>query len=132
MQRTGPKPRGKSLSSVRRQSEPGAQLATMPPGERPLPAWIERRAEQLSPGVNPFPGDLAPLVSPDTPLAARVFVPQPDLYKGQRSRVNPRVIQVHLSGSLTCNVPAVQRAVFQASQKLDWAAFARMVDSDNR
>ena len=109
-----------------------AQLAAMPPGERPLPAWIERRAEQLSPGVNPFPGDLAPLVSPDTPLAARVFVPQPDLYKGQRSRVNPRVIQVHLSGSLTCNVPAVQRAVFQASQKLDWAAFARMVDSDNR
>jgi hypothetical protein len=109
-----------------------AQLAAMPAAERPLPAWIERRAEQLSPGVNPFSGDLAPLVSPDTPLAARVFVPQPDLYRGQRSRVNPRVIQVHLSGSLTCNIPAVQRAMFQAYQKLDWTDFSRMVDSDNR
>ena len=102
----------------------------MPPGERSLPAWIERRAEQLSPGVNPFAGDLAPLVSPDTPLPPSLSPAR--FVQRSRSRVNPQVIQVHLSGSLTCNVPAVQRAVFQASQKLDWAAFARTVDSDNR
>ena len=42
--------------------------------------------------------------------------------------MDPRVIQVHLSGSLTCNNPIVQRAVYQAYTKLDWAALARLVE----
>lgn len=105
-----------------------AQLAAMGPADRVSPAWIERRAEQVSASDNPFPGDLAPLVTPETPLAARVFVPRPEMYQGQRSRVNPRVIQVHLSASLSCQAPAVQRAMFQAYHRLDWAALARLVE----
>ena len=102
-----------------------AQLAAMGPADRVAPAWIERRAEP--PGVNPFPGDLAPLVTPETPLAARVVVPRLEMYQGQRSRLNPRVIQVQLI--ISCQAPAVQRAMFQAYHKLDWAALARLVEA---
>jgi hypothetical protein len=102
-----------------------AQLAAMGPADRVAPAWIERRAEP--PGVNPFPGDLAPLVTPETPLAARVVVPRLEMYQGQRSRMNPRVIQVQLI--ISCQAPAVQRAMFQAYRKLDWAALARLVEA---
>jgi hypothetical protein len=37
-------------------------------------------------------------------------------------------MHVRLSASLTCNTPNVHRAMFQVTQKLDWAALARLVD----
>ena len=104
-----------------------ARLATLTAAERAAEAWVERRAEP-PPGAYTSAGDLMPLVSSSTPLAARVLVPRPEVYQGHRLRVAPRVIQVLLSASLTCQYPAIQRAIYQAQSQLDWAAVERLVN----
>lgn len=52
----------------------------------------------------------------------------PNSSRPGRSRIEVRNLVVRLSASLTCNTPEVQRAVWQAYQKLDWAALARLLE----
>ena len=88
------------------------------------PAWIERRGEVVE-RLNPRD---VPFAAPFTPSSGRVVVPKSDLLKGRSSHIDPRILNVHLSTLLTCNVPVVQRAVMQVLKKLDWAALARVVN----
>jgi hypothetical protein len=66
--------------------------------------------------------------APDSPVSIQVLQEDPQFFKARRSRIEVRNIVVRLSASLTCNTPVVQRAVWQAYQKLDWAALARLLE----
>jgi hypothetical protein len=110
---------GGELSVMTRQVEiMRARIAAMTPAERRIPAWLDRRAGQ----------DAFPLVAPNSEPAVRVLQFDPDFFRARRSRVEARSIHVRLSASLSCETPAIHRAVYKALQQLDWAAIARLLE----
>ena len=102
----------KPIESVR------AKIAAMSPDERAIPAWLDRHATP-----DPFP-----LVAPNSEQAVRVLQFDREHVRARRSRVEARIIHVHLSASLTCQMPVIHRAVYQAFLQLDWPAFARLLE----
>ena len=68
------------------------------------------------------------LTDRDGPDIIRILTPNYDFWRARRSPVEVRSIEVMLQASLTCSHPAVKRAVWAAYQKMDWAAFHRMLD----
>jgi hypothetical protein len=102
----------KPLESLR------AKIAATSPAERRIPAWLDRHAVQ----------DAFPLVAPRSDTAVRVLQFDSDFVRARRSRVEARTIYVHLSASLSCEMPAIHGAVYKALSQLDWAAFARLVE----
>jgi hypothetical protein len=95
-----------------------AKIAATSPAERRIPAWLDRRAGQ----------DAFPLVAPNSEPAVRVLQFDNDFFRARRSRVEARSIHVHISASLTCNRPVVQRVMYAVFQKLDYAALARLLE----
>ena len=95
-----------------------ARVAAMTPAERSIPAWLDRRAGQ----------DAFPFVAPNSEPAVSVLQVDPEFFRARRSRVEARTIHVHLSASLTCQTPAIHRAVYKALHQLDWAALARLLE----
>jgi hypothetical protein len=63
----------------------------------------------------------------EPPAVQRVLMPQYDFWRARRSVDEPRAIHVHLLAHLTCARPPVKRALWQALQKLDWAALNRLL-----
>ena len=102
----------KPIESVR------ALLAAQSPDERALPAWLDRHASQ----------EAFPLLAPNSQQAVRVVQFDREHVRALRSRVEARTIDVTLSASLTCQTPAIHRAVYQAFLQLDWPAFARLLE----
>jgi hypothetical protein len=95
-----------------------ARIAAMSPAERTIATWLDRRATP----------DAFPFVAPNSEPAVRVLQFDSDFFRVRRSRVEPRTIHVHLSASLTCETPAIHRAVYKALHQLDWAAFAALLE----
>ena len=101
-----------------------AQIAAMTPAERASTAWA-------------VGGDL---VAAGEPFARRLVTLNPEFYRTKGSPVEVRAILVYMQ---TAVHPAafidkspigqgwrsIDRAVYEAYKKLDWAAFARMVAS---
>jgi hypothetical protein len=94
-----------------------ARIAAMSPAERNAPAWLDRMDAT---------GEV--FVEPNSPVSIQVLQEDPQFFKARRSRIEVRNLLVRISASLTCNTPEVQRAVWQAYKKLDWAALARLVE----
>ncbi len=91
-----------------------AELAAMTPAERASPAFV---------------AVYGPLVAADHPAARRVLTPDPEFWRVRRSRAEVHAITVAFQAHGTCGRPAVQAALWQAYQTIDWAAFKRMVDA---
>ena len=98
-----------------------AELAAMTAAERAMPAMIDRA---LSEGPNATGERMA---DRDSPTALRVLTPRLDFWRARTSPVEVRGISVHFAASGTGQVPAVQKALWQAYTKLDWAALNRML-----
>ncbi len=110
---------GEELGLMSRQVESmRARIASISPTERGIPAWLARSASQ----------DAFPLVAPNSAQAVRVLQFDAEPFRMRRSRVEARSIWVRLSASLTCQTPAIHRAVFKALHELDWAALARLLE----
>ena len=86
-----------------------------------LPALIDAQGERMMASGRS-------LADRDGPTVWRVVTHNYDFFRARRSRVEVRSIQMDLLASGTCSNPAVKRAVFAAYQKMDWAAFNRMLD----
>jgi hypothetical protein len=100
-----------------------ARLAAMTAEERATPAWLANRT-----GNGAY--ELAP---PETPGAGRLIALNPAFFRSGGSRVVARLINVYL----TQEEPhergagvnqAVNRAMFEIYQTLDWAALARILE----
>ena len=55
-------------------------------------------------------------------------MPLYDFWRARSSLDEVRAINVQFLAHLTCSSAAVKRALWQAFQKLDWAAFNRLLD----
>ena len=97
-----------------------ARIAAMSPAERNAPAWLD---------LMDASGDFR-FVDPESTTSYQVVQENPGFLKAHRSRIEVRSIIVRLSTSLTCETPAVHRAVWQTYKKLDWAALARLLEPD--
>jgi hypothetical protein len=95
-----------------------------------LPALLDTASGHMSTtGYSVFADRDAP------PGVRRVLMPLYDFWRARRSLDEVRAIEVSMAASLTCSVPAVKAALWQAFQKLDWAAFHRLLAvprGDNR
>jgi hypothetical protein len=99
-----------------------AERNAMSPAQRRLPALLDTETGRM--GVTGYPV-FADRDSP--PEVRRVLMPLYDFWRARRSLDEVRAIDVQLQARLTCSRPAVKRALWQAYQKLDWAAFNRLL-----
>jgi hypothetical protein len=99
-----------------------AELDSMTVAERNMPALIDGT---LSEGPNATGWRMS---DRDSPSAWRVLTPNYDFWRARTSRVEVRSVYVHIGASLTGLVPVVHKALWQAYQKLDGAAFNRLLD----
>jgi hypothetical protein len=97
-----------------------ARIAAMSPAERNAPAWMDFMDAS---------GEFR-FVEPGSTNSYQVVQENPGFLKTRRSRIEVRSIIVRLSTSLTCETPAVHRAVWQTYKKLDWAALGRLLEPD--
>lgn len=98
-----------------------AERARQTPAQLRLPALFGGDDDRLgASGRN--------LTDRDGPGVLRVLTPNYDFWRARRSPVEVRSIEVKLLGTGTCSAPDVKKALFAASQKVDWAAFHRMLD----
>jgi hypothetical protein len=80
-----------------------ARIAAMSPSERSAPAWLDR----MDASGQSF-------LEPNSPLSLQVVQEDPGYFKARGSRIEVRNIVVRFSASLTCQRPAIHKAVWQA------------------
>lgn len=99
-----------------------AELARMTPAERNMPTYINNALDH---------GPVATgwrITADSVPPAWRVLTPNYDFYRARRSAVEVRSIKAHIGIGGTCLAPTIQRALWQAYHKLDWAALNQMLE----
>ena len=91
-----------------------ASLAAMTPEERKMPAYVDN-ALSAGPMVAGYR-----LSQDAAPPAWRVLTPNWEFWRAHRAPVEVHSIEVHMGGGGTCLTPAIQRALRQAFERLDW------------
>ena len=100
-----------------------ATLARMTPAERRMPALVNNALTE-----GPMAGGYR-LTDDDAPPAWRLRTPNYAFWRARRSPVEVRSLRVSIGLSGTCLKPTIQHALLQAFERLDWAAFNRMLDA---
>jgi hypothetical protein len=98
-----------------------AELKSMTPAERRLPAIYDEA------GSGHLNATDTSMVDKDGPGMRRILTPIPDFWRARKSNVEIRGIAVYIGATGTGLVPAVNNALVQASKKLDWAAFNKLL-----
>jgi hypothetical protein len=101
-----------------------AELATMTPAERRMPALIDGA---LRDGKNATGNAVT---DRDSPTVMRVFTPNIEFWRARKSPVEARGISVRISASSGGGPPprAVHNVLWQTYKKLDWAALSQLLD----